>query len=108
MNYSIAQIWVLIIAMAIGTFVIRFSFLGLIGNRQLPPWVQRHLRYTPVAVFPALVGPLVVWPDATGGQPDLARLLAAAATLAVGYWSRNALYAIIAGMATLFAGLALF
>lgn len=108
MTYSDGQIWFLIVAMGIGTFLIRFSFLGLVGNRKLPPWLLRHLRYTPVAVFPALVAPLVLWPEANGGSPEPARLLAAAATLGVGYFSRNMLHGILAGFATLFLGLSLF
>ncbi len=107
MTYSDNQIWFLIGAMAIGTFLIRFSFLGLVGDRKLPDWLLRHLRYTPVAVFPALVAPLVMWPAATGGQPDPARILAAGVTLLIGYRTRSALYAIIGGLGTLYAMMAL-
>lgn len=104
-NMSLTEIWLIIILMALGTFLIRLSFLGLIGDRTLPPWVLRHLRYTPVAVLPGLVAPLVLWPAATGGQLDPARLLAALATLAIGHFSKSVLAAIIGGAATLFTGL---
>jgi branched-subunit amino acid transport protein len=95
-------IWTIIIAMGIGTFLIRFSFLGLIGDRDLPPWVLRHLRYTAVAVLPALVAPLVIWPEATDGMLDPARLAAAVATLAVGMITKSVIWAIAAGGSTLF------
>ena len=36
MNYSTAEIWAIITLMGIGTFLIRFSFLGLIGDRPMP------------------------------------------------------------------------
>ena len=94
--------WIVIAALAVGTYLIRFSFLGLIGDRTLPEWVLRHLRYTPVAVMPALVTPLVLFPDATGGAPDLARLLAAGATIAAGILTRSVFVAILAGGATLY------
>lgn len=100
-------LWTVIIALGIGTYLMRFSFLGLIGSRPLPPWVMRHLRYTAVAVIPALVAPLVVWPAATGSAPDPARLAAAVVTLAVGVWSRNVVLAIFCGAVTLYALLAL-
>ena len=77
-------------------------FLGLIGDRPLPAWVLRHLRYTAVAVIPALVAPLVLWPPATGGEIDPARLGAAAVTLAVGLWTKNLLVSVICGVATLY------
>ncbi|APX89566.1 hypothetical protein BV394_07435 [Brevirhabdus pacifica] len=102
MNYSDATIWLIIVALGSGTFLIRFSFLGLIGNRRLPDWALRHLRYTAVAVMPGLVAPLVVWPQATGGATDLPRILAAAATLGVGLTTRNVLASITAGAATLY------
>jgi len=107
MNFSDGAIWLIIAALAVGTFLIRFSFLGLIGNRPMPSIVLRLLRFTPVAVMPGMVAPLVLWPDAAGGQPDAVRLLAAAATVAVGLWTRHVLWGMCAGALTLYAGLGL-
>ena len=97
------SIWITIIALGIGTFLIRFSFLGLLGGKDLPDWLTRHLRYVPVAVLPGLVAPLVVWPAATGGDADLARSLAALTALAIGALTRSVLGAIFGGMAVLYA-----
>lgn len=102
------NIWAIIVGLGVGTFLIRFSFLGMIGDRQLPNWVLRHLRYTPVAVLPALITPLVLWPTATEGTPDPARLAAAGVTFLVGYFTRNFFIAIIAGAVTLAVGLSVF
>lgn len=102
---SVAQVWLLIALLAAGTFLIRFSFLGLIGDRPLPRWALRLLRYTPVAVLPGMVAPLVLWPPATGGETDPARLAAAVAALAAGLVWRNVLAAMGAGAVTLYAGL---
>ncbi|MBZ4021207.1 hypothetical protein CKO11_01850 [Rhodobacter sp. TJ_12] len=101
-TYGAPAIWLIILALGVGTFFLRYSFLGLIGDRPLPEWALRYLRYTAVAVLPGLVAPLVLWPDATGGQPDPARLAAAAATVGVGLATRNTLAAIIGGLATLY------
>jgi len=102
MNYTDAQIWGIIVAMGVGTFLIRFSFLGLIGSRPMPPWLLRHLRYTSVAILPGLVAPLVLWPAATQGEPDPARLAAAAVTVVVGYWTKGVVLAMLSGAATLY------
>ena len=99
---SDATIWIIILAIGIGTFLLRFSFLGLLGGADLPEWVLRHLRYTAVAVLPGLVGALVLWPGATGGDPDGPRFAAAVATVVVGYFARNVLAAIGAGAVTLY------
>jgi len=101
MSYSTTEIWAIIVILGIGTFLLRYSFIGLIGSRALPEWVLRHLRYTPVAVLPGLIAPLVLWPGATDGETDPARLLAAGATIVVGLATKNMLAAIFAGAGTL-------
>lgn len=97
------ELWTVILALGLGSFGLRFVFLGFIGNRQMPEWVLRHLRYTAVAVLPALVAPLVVWPQATEGETDPARLLAALAALAVGVATGRVFAAILSGFAVLYA-----
>lgn len=95
------KIWIIIISLAVGTYLIRWSFLGALGNKELPVPITRMLRYTPVAVLPALVAPLVVWPAATGGAPDPARMAAAVVTVTLGLVSKNVLLSIFGGVATL-------
>ena len=102
MNYSTAEIWWIIAILGVGTFLIRFSFLGLIGSRPMPEWVLRHLRYTAVAILPGLVAPLVLWPTATNGELDPARLMAAAAVVAIGYWFKAVVWAMITGTVVLY------
>lgn len=101
-GFDPVTVWIVILGMAAGSFALRFVFLGLIGNRPIPEWLLRHLRYTAVAIIPALVAPLVAWPSATGGAPDPARLTAALVTVAAGYVTRNVIVAITAGGGTLF------
>jgi branched-subunit amino acid transport protein len=95
------ELWLIIVALGAGSFGLRFVFLGLVGERAMPDWVLRHLRYTAVAVIPALVAPLVLWPRATGGEPDATRLAAAAATFAVGYLTKNVFAAMGVGATVL-------
>ncbi|MBB5220952.1 branched-subunit amino acid transport protein [Amaricoccus macauensis] len=100
-----ARIWILIAVVSIGTYLIRYSFIGLVGDRALPPWAARMLRYVPVAVMPGLVAPLIAWPQATGGVTDPARLAAAVAALIIGITTRNVLASIFGGMAVLYLAL---
>jgi branched-subunit amino acid transport protein len=96
-------LWTVIAALGVGTFLIRFSFLGLVGGRELPEWMLRHLRYVAVAVMPGLIAPLVVWPAATGGETDPARLGAAVLAFAIGIGFNSVLGAVFGGMAGLYA-----
>lgn len=98
-----SELWIIIVGLGIGSFLLRFAFTGFVGDRVMPPWLLRHLRYTAVAVLPALVAPQVLWPSATGGELDPARLSAAAVTLAVGLLTKNVIAAILAGGGTLYA-----
>lgn len=95
-------LWIVIIGLGLGSFLLRFAFTGFVGDRPMPAWLLRHLRYTAVAVLPALVAPQVIWPAATGGVPDPARMAAAAVTLTVGLMTKNVLAAMLAGGVTLY------
>lgn len=94
---SDTNVWLIICVLGVLTYLTRFVFLGIVGDRVMPPWLLRHLRFTGVAVLPGLVAPLVLWPDATGGEPDVARLVAAGVTLAVGMWRKDVIQAVVAG-----------
>lgn len=96
------DIWITIVALGVGTFLLRFSFIGLVGDRELPEWLTQHLRYVPVAVLPGLIAPLIMWPAATDGMADPARLAAAAVTILIGAVFRSVIGAIIGGMGTLY------
>lgn len=95
-----ATLWTVIICLGVGSFLLRFTFLGFVGDRPLPARLLRHLRYTAVAILPALVAPLVVY-SGEGGSTDFTRVGAALVTLAMGIWTRNVFAAIGAGAATL-------
>ncbi|MCC5986395.1 MAG: AzlD domain-containing protein [Pararhodobacter sp.] len=99
MNYGSFEIWAIILLIGIGTLVLRYSFLGIIGSRALPEWVLRHLRYTPVAVIPGLMAPLIFFPPVTDGETDPGRLAVAAAALGAGVVTRSPIWAIVAGLA---------
>ncbi len=95
-------LWIVIIGLGIGTYLVRYSFLGLIGGRSLPGWLLQHLKYVGVSVLPGLVAPLVVWPAATGGETDIARLVAALTVVFIGMAFKAVLSAVFAGMAVLY------
>ena len=100
-----AYLWTVIIGLGIGTYLVRFSFLGLLGGRQLPEWALRHLRYAPHAVLPGMLAPGLLWPDGAGLHPDPARLAAVAATVVAGVLTRNGAAAMVSGGVVLGLGL---
>ncbi|MEO0939008.1 MAG: AzlD domain-containing protein [Pseudomonadota bacterium] len=93
-------LWTVILSLGALSYGLRFGFLGLVGNRPLPAWLIRHLRYTAVAILPALVAPIVVYggPD---GPYDPVRMGAGAVTLVVGYLAKNLFAGFGAGAAAI-------
>jgi branched-subunit amino acid transport protein len=97
-----STLWIVIIGLGVGSFCLRFVFTGLVGDRAMPDWLLRHLRYTAVAILPALVAPQVIWPAATDGAFDIPRASAAAMALLVGLFTKNVLMAVFSGALTLY------
>jgi branched-subunit amino acid transport protein len=98
-----AEIWLTIVLAGILTFLIRLSFIFLLGRWQPPGWLGRALRFVPPAVLSAIIFPEVLM---HGGELDLAvgnlRLWAALIAVLVAWRTRSVLLTIAAGMAGLY------
>jgi branched-subunit amino acid transport protein len=57
--------WIVVITAGIATFAIRFVFIGLFGRIEIPPTLERSLRYIAPAVLAALTLPAVLAPGGT-------------------------------------------
>jgi branched-subunit amino acid transport protein len=99
---STTSIWLLFVAIGLGTFVLRFLFIYLFGKIEMPEWLRRALRFVPAAALAALVFPALTHP---GGHFDLSlqnfRLLAGIAGAIVAWRTRNVLLTILVGMVLL-------
>jgi branched-subunit amino acid transport protein len=98
--------WLLIIFIAVGTFIIRLSFFELWGGKTVPAWLKQVLKYVPPAVVAAIVFPLCVASPATDtfGWPefDTLRVIAGTAAFIAGLvLSRSMFWPILTGMAVL-------
>jgi branched-subunit amino acid transport protein len=96
------EYWLLTIIIGIVTLGLRASFLLLPAGAQLPPLMQRALRFVPAAVLPALIVPSIAFAGEAGPWPGLnGRILAAVIAVIVAWRSRNVLLTIVAGMLAL-------
>lgn len=92
-----------ILIIGIGTYLLRFSLIGFVGERAVPEWALLPLRYVPPAVFAALVAPAVLLQDGDlvllpAANP---RALATVIALAVAWRIRSVAATIVAGMGAL-------
>lgn len=102
------NLWPVILLSGLLTYAIRLSFIALFGRMQVPPWMQRALRFVPPAVLTAILLPDLVM---HGGSLDLSlgneRLMAGLLATFVAWRTRNMLLTILAGMAALILFLAI-
>lgn len=94
-----ATIWLVIVGLGIATYLIRFSFLGLLGGRPVSERVRRVLGFVPATVLPALIAPMVLSDGAGGFSVDPATGAASAAALVAGYATASTIAGIGAGIA---------
>lgn len=101
---SATTLWLSIAGAAAATFALRLSFIALWGRIEVPPFLERALRYVPAAVLAAVVIPLLFYQD---GALDVSlgneRLLAGLAAALICWRTRSVPLTLIGGMATLWA-----
>jgi len=96
------SLWWLFLAVGLGTFALRLSFIELYGRLRIPALLQRALAYVPASVLAALVAPAVLLPGSAHEFVLLnPRIPAAAVAVLVVWKSRNMLFSLVAGMGTL-------
>lgn len=101
-----SKVWFAIAGMAAAAFFFRASFFLASERVRLAPWMMRALDYVPPAVMAALILPELISLERGAAFPDV-RLLAAAVAFGVAWFSENLLLTIGAGMAALWALVAL-
>ena len=106
---STLSIWLLFVAIGLGTFTLRFLFIYLFGKIEMPNWLSRALRFVPAAALAALVFPALTHP---AGQLDISlgnfRLLAGLGGALVAWRTKNVLLTILVGMVLLWSFQAMF
>jgi branched-subunit amino acid transport protein len=96
------QGWLVVIAMAIGTFAIRVSVLGGMSNRSFAPWVERALSLVLPAMFAAIAVPMLLLIDgAVQVLPSMPKLIAGTVTLLTALRWRGYLLPLVVGMVVL-------
>jgi branched-subunit amino acid transport protein len=102
-SLSAWESWGVVLALAVGTFLIRYSFIGLFANRDMPAWLAHGLKLIVPAIFAAIVASgLFISGGQFGGWALWPRYVAAAVALWVALRMQgNVLLTVISGMVSL-------
>jgi branched-subunit amino acid transport protein len=101
---STATLWLAMAGAGAITFALRLSFIVLLGRIEIPPFLQRALRFVPAAVLTAVVIPLLIYAD---GSLELSlgneRLVAGVVAALICWRTRSVPLTLAGGMAALWA-----
>jgi branched-subunit amino acid transport protein len=101
-SFTDPLLWGVILAIGILTYLIRVSFIALFGYvDEIPPTVQRLLRYVPAAVLAALVVPSFVTLEVGASGLAVDKLTAGLVATTVAWRTENVFATILAGMGSL-------
>jgi len=93
--------WVMILA-GLLTFLMRLSFILLIGRREIPVLLNRTLRFIPPAVLSAIVFPeLFLSNGEVNISIDNARLIAGIIAIVIAWKTKSVVWTILSGMFSL-------
>ncbi len=91
--------WLSIIIAGIITYLMRMTMIALVSKDMLGNKIKAVLEYVPSAVFPAIIFPAVFINDYGNFiEIDDPKIFGALVAIIVGYFSRNIIATILAGL----------
>jgi branched-subunit amino acid transport protein len=101
-SYADPVVWAVFLTIGVATYCIRFSFVGLFGYvEEIPPALERPLRFVPAAVLAALVAPAFVTVGPAAGGLAVEKLAGGALAAAVAWRTGSVIATMAVGMGTL-------
>ena len=92
--------WIAFGVAGVGTYLLRGLFVFVVGNRPLPPGVQRALRNIGPAVLAALTASLLTSSRLCEFVTNLPEVLGVVAGVVVGMWRRSVGWSFVASFGT--------
>ena len=90
--------WIVIVSIALGTYVMRASMFVVFGGRSLPTWTERPMALVAPAAVAALVASTLVVDAGAVSLPSAAEFSAVAVGFVAVRRTGNVMHAFVAGM----------
>lgn len=98
------DLWIVLLAAGLLTFLTRLSFISMLSERGFPPVVMQALRFVPPAVLTAIVFPELLMRDGQlAVSAENLRLVAGVVAILVAWRLKRIFPTIAAGMLVLWA-----
>ena len=95
--------WLLILMMAVVTFAIRYTLFARANSIELPPKLEKALKFSAPCVLTAIWVPAILMPDGDLAiHLDNPYLLGGIIAIAVALWKKNILLTIVSSMVFFF------
>ena len=95
-------LWLTLLCIGIMTYTLRSSFITFFGKKEIPSFLQRTLRFVPIAVLTAIIFPaLFLYNNRLYLSLGNSRLIAGILAAFVAWRTKNVLLTIAVGMAAL-------
>jgi branched-subunit amino acid transport protein len=99
---EIMNIWVIMIAAGLITYIMRLFFILLVGKKEIPDNIRTGLQFVPPAVLTAIIVPEVIFSDdVIQLSTRNYRLIAAVLACIVAWKTKSAILTVIIGMLAL-------
>ena len=96
-------LWLTMIAIGVATFLLRLSFISVLGRIEIPDLVRRALRFVPPAVLTAIIFPeLLIHEGTLNLSLSNDRLIAGLLAAVVAWRTKNVVLTILVGMLFLY------
>jgi branched-subunit amino acid transport protein len=90
--------WIVIAAVAVGTYALRVSMFVVVGRRAVPAWLSAAMTLVGPAAIAALVGSMLFTSAGGVGSPPAAELIALLAGFGVARRTGNVAHALLVGL----------
>lgn len=95
------NIWIIILGMALVTYLPRLLPLTTINEALLPTWLKHALDYVPIAVLSAIVGMGILPSEGWLHYRVDAHLLAGMVAIGIAWFTRNTVLTVVGGVGIL-------
>ncbi len=97
------KLWTMVVVVGALNYLSRLSFIAFFARREMPPLLERALKFVPAAMLTAVIVPMIATPSLAPSGDAMPRIAAAVVAGAIAWRLRSDVATIAGGMLALWA-----